>query len=127
MKSPRRKRRWQLARQLLDRIARYTRAGKPEECWEWAGAVGGATRRPQIHWRGRTLYVARVVLAEKLGRPIRRRRLAVHSCDNGLCVNPAHLSEGSYSRNLSEAWDRLRRLRAIKAPTTLTAVEECVA
>ncbi len=32
----------------------------------------------------------------------------MHSCDNPPCVNPAHLSAGTYSEN---AWDKTRKGR----------------
>ena len=84
-------------------------------CWEWLGAQGGGKapgqRRPACKWQGRTVYVARLVVATMLGRPLKRGMLAVHSCDNPRCVHPNHLAEGSYSRNLAAAWARGRRPR----------------
>ncbi len=74
-------------------------------CWIWLGATSKGypciRRRPSP-----TIRVHRLVLAEKLGRPIRSGFHALHICDVTLCINPAHLYEGSHSQNIQEAWDR---------------------
>ena len=31
-----------------------------------------------------------------------------HSCDNGLCVNPSHLSLGTQADNMADMWSRQR-------------------
>jgi hypothetical protein len=36
--------------------------------------------------------------------------LVLHSCDNRLCVNPAHLSVGGAGKNLTEAYERGHKL-----------------
>lgn len=56
----------------------------------------------------------RVALEIKLGRPLRRGRIACHTCLNKWCGNPAHLYEGTYSQNSSDAHrpKQIRRLQA---------------
>lgn len=74
----------------------------PDECWNWTGAtragrygsirVGGkhgpmiAAHRIQMVWAGHDL-TGRVVL---------------HRCDNGMCVNPAHLRIGTQLDNIED-------------------------
>lgn len=89
-------------------------------CWLWRGACAGASDRPCVWFRGRSVYVARLVLRVKLGRPLKPHLVAAHSCDNPLCVNPSHLSEATHSRNLRDAWARGRRSCS---PSTFTNEE----
>jgi|VirMetMinimDraft_7_1064189.scaffolds.fasta_scaffold77820_2 hypothetical protein len=42
-------------------------------------------------------------------------KVVMHSCDNPQCVNPAHLSLGTYAENGKAAYDRKRRVSTIKA------------
>ena len=51
---------------------------------------------------GKPQLVRRVVLAAKLGRPIKKGFYAVLTCDSPLCVNPAHLEEQSRSKRMAE-------------------------
>ena len=54
-------------------------------------------------WKdGKQLYAHRVVLAEKLGRPIREGYEACHHCDTPSCIEPEHLYEGTQLQNASD-------------------------
>lgn len=59
----------------------------------------GSKARPKIRVGKKFFVFARVVLERKLGRPIRPRRLACHHCNNGLCIEPEHIYEGTYRTN----------------------------
>ena len=57
------------------------------------------------------MRVVRVLLEEKLGRPIRSGFVVMHSCDNPPCCNPAHLEEGTQGDNIRQAKARGRNAR----------------
>jgi hypothetical protein len=50
----------------------------------------------------------RAALVRKLGRPIRRGYMALHTCDNPPCVEPDHLYEGTRADNDRDARERRR-------------------
>lgn len=75
--------------------------------WIWAGRLdrGGYGR---FYWsdggRSRAVNVARLMLAEKLGRPIRAGMFACHvrECRLRHCVMPEHLYEGTAKQNAED-------------------------
>lgn len=78
----------------------------PDACHEWPRYRSRGYGRFTFGV-GNILIVSRVVLANKLGRPIADGMLACHVCDNPPCCNERHLYEGTVSDNASDA--RLRR------------------
>ena len=84
----------------------WAKVKKGSACWEWtagrmtsgyglvqttAGRLGAHRASWEIH-RG----------------PIPDGLMVLHSCDNKLCVNPAHLSLGTHRQNTIEAMERRR-------------------
>lgn len=68
-------------------------------CWTWTGFV-----RPNGYGafhvaRSGARFAHRISLVLALGRDIKSGLLALHSCGNRSCVNPAHLREGSSMEN----------------------------
>ena len=58
-----------------------------------------------IKWfpdRKKQLRVNRVVLEEKLGRPIAEGKEACHTCDTPSCITPDHLWEGTHLQNMQD-------------------------
>lgn len=102
---------------IVTRVLPRTLLGGPKgDCLVWQGATTGAgSGRPAIKIEGQTLYIARVVLAVKLGRGLKPGKVAAHECDFPLCVNEDHLEEATEGKNLRDAWRRSRRTK----PSTL--------
>jgi hypothetical protein len=90
---------------LFCRWLSYVAAADENGCWNWIGAVAsngyGALRAA-----GRTLSAHRLALTFKLGREPEGKTL--HSCDNRLCCNPAHLRKGSDADNVADMMVRKR-------------------
>lgn len=75
------------------------------ECWIWLGPFRDHIGyRPIISitiesFTRVNVYVSRYQLTKKLGRDIKEGYEALHTCNNGKCINPDHLYEGTVSDN----------------------------
>jgi transposase-like protein len=67
-----------------------------DECWVWMGAKGN-------HGYGRTTKDGAIVLAY-------HGAVVMHTCDNRLCVNPAHLKLGTQADNMKDMDAKGRRV-----------------
>lgn len=65
------------------------------------------TRYFNTRVNGRQISAHRVV-CETVHGPAVAGQVARHSCDNGLCVNPRHLSWGSQKENIQDSLERGR-------------------
>lgn len=80
----------------------------PDECWPWRGSTRKNRRGVpygKLKVDGRTLYAHRVAL-ELSG--VRLTAQSLHSCDNTLCCNPAHLRNGTQRENVADAMGKGR-------------------
>ena len=94
------------------------------DCWTWRGCSGrsdypmvnGAISfcRPAFGPR-KTHRVSRLLLAKKIGRNLRAGEYACHTCDNPVCVNPAHLWVGTAATNMADKVAKGRQARGEKA------------
>lgn len=90
----------------------WRRVEKSDGCWMWNGAGrkrGGdpAHSHGQFFCNGNSIFAHRMSYILNIG-PIPRGKIICHTCDRGLCVNPAHLYVGDHSTN---GMDSVRRGR----------------
>ena len=80
--------------------------GGQEECWLWRGKI--SVRGYGVFKASGKNRLAHRVALQLDGRPA-IGLLALHSCDNPRCVNPAHLRPGTNSDNMQDCIARGRR------------------
>lgn len=94
-------------RTLLERLLNKIIINKVTDCWEWQGGTNnigyGMMRDDQ---KMRTTH--RVSYEEHSQTKIPNHLVVMHSCDNKLCVNPAHLSLGTRKDNTLDMYRKGR-------------------
>ena len=88
---------------ILDYVKARVRVDASTGCWIWLGASnGGRSPRPYMSRNGRkALLVYRELFAELHGE-IPPGVNICHTCDNGMCCNPAHLWSGTQTDNMRD-------------------------
>jgi hypothetical protein len=94
------------------------RRGK-DDCWYWRGAKSG-NGYGYFTIEGRAVRAHRVAYELAKG-PLDPGMDALHECDHPLCMNPAHLTQGTQAKNIRDMYARGRRRRVRRNPHCLTA------
>lgn len=76
--------------------------GELDQCWIWQGPPSRGYGRIRIGTKCFGAHVFAWELAN--GRDVTSGMHVMHSCNNKMCVNPNHLSEGTKSENVIDAW-----------------------
>lgn len=96
----------------------WSKVQKTDNCWIWTGGVfhcaNGDYGRFWLGTKatGKDLYAHRVSF-ELANGPIPDGVDVCHSCDNPICVNPAHLWPGTHLDNMRDMYKKGRRTAAI--------------
>lgn len=83
----------------------------PEECWQWIGgkAPNGYGRIQRGGKKSPYLGAHRVSYEMHFG-PIPDGMVVMHKCDNPSCVNPQHLSVGTFKDNTADMISKGRKI-----------------
>jgi hypothetical protein len=110
---------------LLERLLNKVIVNDVTDCWEWQGGknnIGYGMMRDEN--RMRTIH--RVSYEEHSQTKIPAGMSVMHSCDNPLCANPAHLSVGTHQQNMKDMFTKGRAkvfggtgMRGKKQPRTI--------
>lgn len=79
----------------------YSKVNKTNTCWIWTASTRQGYGAFKI--LGRVEGAHRVSYVLSTGKIIDENNVILHSCDNRLCVNPDHLSEGTQRDNVIDA------------------------
>lgn len=83
-------------------------------CWEWQGFCvpfrnmkPGQRGYPSASYRGKRWKLNRLMVTITQ-RPMLPSEVAMHTCDNPPCINPAHLKPGTMAENMQDASKKKR-------------------
>lgn len=86
---------------LFDALWARVERGKATDCWLWTGARGCQMGYGSLTFHAKRYYAHRVAYEFANG-PIPAGSSVLHTCDNPICVNPAHLFLGDHKINAAD-------------------------
>jgi hypothetical protein len=104
----------------LEKILSYTVLCPEKGCRVWIGPTWGSptVKYPVICYKGKATSGHRVVFQLCYNVVLTPAQLVLHSCDNGLCLEISHLSEGTHKKNAEDMVARGRCNPGISAALT---------
>lgn len=96
-----------------------------DKCWTWTGYIG-SRGYGAIHWKGSPATRAHRIAFEITFGPIPEGQVVMHTCDNKLCVNPAHLKLGTQLANMRDAVLKGRFPTGEQAPAAKLTEEQVI-
>lgn len=101
--------------EITDRIEGrfWAKVDKTGACWVWRAGVS-SSGYGAFHVGDRTLAAHRVAYQIHTGVSRPPSTLVLHQCDNPLCVNPAHLREGTHQDNARDKVSQGRQARGAR-------------
>lgn len=81
-------------------------------CWVCTSHKPNSSGYPVKAIGGKHFYIHRLMYEKYKGKI--KSEVLRHTCDNTLCINPAHLKEGSHIENVQDRVDRNRSARGTK-------------
>ena len=100
---------------LSARIGWFTGPRTPTGCREWLSGTND-NGYPTLSVNSKTRYVTRLILG--LTPSDGRRRVAMHICDNPICVEPSHLRIGTPRENMQDKAAKGRSAPALSVPAS---------
>jgi hypothetical protein len=99
-----------------ERFARFTERA-PNGCLLWTGSRFAPNGAEQGYWVGQFRYLGKTELAPRVAFHMAHGRwpepCCLHRCDNGLCVEEAHLFEGTKADNTADMLAKGRQYHRI--------------
>lgn len=92
----------------LDRLLKFVEFDTNGGCWLWSGYCTPDDGYGRFKLKGKKVSAHRASFALHGGQ-LSEHQAIIHSCDVTACVNPAHLSGGSFKQNVAESVQRDRR------------------
>lgn len=93
---------------IAQRFWSKVKRGKADECWLWLGAKLNVDYGAMVI-NGKKIGAHRVSYFLATGQ--QPGEMTMHTCDNPLCVNPAHLQKGTHLENMHDCTQKQRRLK----------------
>lgn len=87
---------------------RYVNIAGENECWEWLGSLNEKGYGKISVGRKFELRAHRLSYSLSINKPMSSNLCVLHSCDNPMCVNPKHLSEGTHADNTKDCVNKGR-------------------